>query len=257
MVKYSSNGQITKCLVGKRERKHNFQQPVSITTSYKSSQCYISQSTPLSIDRRQLFPQDLFRLRINSNGTYSRFKHPTNNCHNSTIEFPQGSAESIQYRVAQCSRYQIVDFKIPVRNNKGIVTDRKRGTPFFSQVIKAPLSMALMTAGGTFKTKFGSLTPSQYEQPHEELEMLHLILECSSLNSQEMSNKANLCIIYPLHIGLFQKMTEKNSYIYAIATLPCTSMQSNTCHKKKVIFRISPPIHQIPIMPYTCSQDRS
>ena len=47
------------------------------------------------------------------------------------IEFPQGSAESIQCRVAQCNRYQIVNFKAPVRNNKGIVTETKRGTPFF------------------------------------------------------------------------------------------------------------------------------
>ena len=152
-------------------------------TSYEGSQRYISQSTPLLIDIHQSFPQDFFRLRINLNDTYSRLKHPTNNCHNFAIEFPQGSAESIQYRVAQCNRYQIVDFNTPVRNNKGIVTDGKRGAPFFSQVIKAPLSMALTTAGGTFKTKFGSLTPSQYEETHEELEMLHLILECSSLNS--------------------------------------------------------------------------
>ena len=37
--------------------------------------------------------------------------------------------------------------------------------------------MALMT-GGTFKTKFGSLTPTQYEQTHEELEMLHWNVPC-------------------------------------------------------------------------------
>ena len=166
-------------------------------TSYEGSQHYTSKSTPLTIDLRQSFPQDFFRLRINSNNTYSRFKHPTNNCHNFMIEFPLGSAESIQYRVAQGNRYQIVDFKTPVRNSKGIVTNEKRGTPFFPQVIKAPLSTALMT-GCTFKLKFGSLTPSQYEQTHEELEMLHLILECSSLNSQKTSNEANFMYCLPL-----------------------------------------------------------
>ena len=89
--------------------------------STEGSQCYISQSIPLAIDIRQSYPPDFFRLRINSNDTYSQSEHPSNNCHNFAIEFLQGSAEAIQYRIAQCNRYQIVDFRTPVRNNKGIV----------------------------------------------------------------------------------------------------------------------------------------
>ena len=226
-------------------------------TSYKGSQHYISQSTPLSIDLRQSFPQDFFRLRINSNDTYSRLKHPTNNCHNFTIEFPQGSAELIQYRVAQCNRYQIVNFKTPVRNNKGIVTDGKRRAPFFSQVIKAPLSTTLMTAGGTFKTKFGSLTPSQYEQTHEELEMLHLILECSSLNSQETSNEGNFMYRLPPS----QRFISKNDGKELVHLRNCDATlyfnAKQLLSQKEVIFQISPSIHQVHIMPYTCSQDHS
>ena len=35
--------------------------------STEGSQHYISQSTPLAIDIHQSYPQDFFRLRINSN----------------------------------------------------------------------------------------------------------------------------------------------------------------------------------------------
>ena len=40
-------------------------------------------------------------------------------------------------------------------------------------------------------TKFGLLMPNQYEQTHEELETLNLIMECPSLNSQETMNEEN------------------------------------------------------------------
>ena len=176
--------------------------------STEGSQCYISQSTPLAIDIRQSYPQDFFRLRINSNDTYSRSEHPNNNCHNFTIEFPQGSAEAIQYRIAQCNRYQIVDFRTPVRNNKGTIvhnntttttTNNTQRIPFYSQIIKFPLlntaalsqKMTRSEGGTLMMTKFGLLIPNQYEKTHEELETLNLIMECSSLNSQETMNELN------------------------------------------------------------------
>ena len=46
--------------------------------------------------------------------------------------------------------------------------------------------------GGTLMmTKFGLLMPNQYEKTHEELETLNLMMECSSLNSQETMNELN------------------------------------------------------------------
>ena len=74
-------------------------------TSTEGSQRYIRKTQMHTIDVRESEPSDFFKLHINSNDTYSRSIHPNNNCHNLTIEFAQGSAESIQYRIAQCNRY--------------------------------------------------------------------------------------------------------------------------------------------------------
>ena len=79
--------------------------------STEGSQRYINKSVLHSIDTRQSPLDDLFRLRINSNDPYSRWFHPNNNCYDFTIEFPQGSAESIQYRISQCNRYQLGEIK--------------------------------------------------------------------------------------------------------------------------------------------------
>ena len=65
-------------------------------------------------------PQDYFKLRINSNDAYLRLAQPSNNCYNFVIKSPPSSAESIQFRIAQCNCYQVVNLKVPVRNSRGI-----------------------------------------------------------------------------------------------------------------------------------------
>ena len=65
-------------------------------------------------------PRDFFKLRINSNDAYSRVTRPTNNCYDFVIQFPPSSTQSIQFRIAQCNRYQVVNVKVPVRNSRGI-----------------------------------------------------------------------------------------------------------------------------------------
>ena len=141
------------------------------------------------IDVRQSEPEDFFKLRLNSNDTYSRYDYPNNNCYNFTIKFPQGSADSIQYRIAQCNRYQVVNLRTPIRGNKGIQTSYYAQVPFHLQVIKDTPTLPL-TPGGVYSTTFGKMTRVQYTQTHEVLEKLHMTISCASFNPQQMNNKA-------------------------------------------------------------------
>ena len=77
-------------------------------SSMEGSQRYIGESVLRAIDVRNTEPDDFFQLCINSNDSYSRSIHPTNNCHDFIIEFPQGSFDSMQYRIAQCNHYQVI-----------------------------------------------------------------------------------------------------------------------------------------------------
>ena len=77
-------------------------------SSKEGSQRYIRESVLHAIDVRHTEPDDFFWLRINSNDSYSRSILPTNNCHDFIIEFPQSSSDSMQHRIAQCNRYQVV-----------------------------------------------------------------------------------------------------------------------------------------------------
>ena len=62
----------------------------TIMSSMEGSQGYIRESVLCAIDIRHTEPDDFFQLCINSNNSYSRSIHPTNNCHDFIIEFSQG-----------------------------------------------------------------------------------------------------------------------------------------------------------------------
>ena len=154
----------------------------------KGSQRYIGESAPDAKDVRQSEPEDFLKLCLNSNDNYSRYDYPNNNCYNFTIKFPQGSADSIQYRITQCSHYQVVNLRTPIRGNKAIQTSYYAQVPFHSQVIKDTPTLPL-TPGGAYNTKFGKMTRVQYTQTHEELEKLHLRISYAPFN-QQMNNEA-------------------------------------------------------------------
>ena len=151
--------------------------------STKGSQHFIGNSTPQTIDIRESFPQSYFTLRINSNDLYSREKYPNNNCHNFAIDLPQGTAESIESRISQCNRFQIIDLKTPVHNHKGIPTDKAVITEpsFYSPILKSSTLSTPLTPAGTLRSKLGLLTLNQYQETHKELEYLHLLTECQSM----------------------------------------------------------------------------
>ena len=79
-----------------------------VMSSTESSERHIRESVLRAIDVRHTEPDDFFQLHINFNDSYSRSIHPTNNCHDFVIEFPQGSSDSMQHRIAQCNHYQVV-----------------------------------------------------------------------------------------------------------------------------------------------------
>ena len=128
-------------------------------SSMEGSQRYIGESVLRAIDVRHTEPDDFFWLRINSNNSYSRSVHPTNNCHDFSIEFPQGSSDSMRHRIAQCNRYQVISLRTPIRGNKGIQTSCY--VPFHSHKLKE-VSSFLTSPNGVYNTKFGKMTRPQY-----------------------------------------------------------------------------------------------
>ena len=72
---------------------------------------------------------------------------------------------------------------MPIRGNKGIQNSCYAQVPFHSHILKEVLSFPTL-ANGVHKTKFGKMTIPQYVGTHEQLEKLHLIIDCATLNEQ-------------------------------------------------------------------------
>ena len=100
----------------------------------EGSQRLIDQSKPttLSISECSL-PQDYLRLKINSNDLYSKSYHP-HNCYSFVIEFDQPAAKSLQYRINQCNRYQIISATVPIRSQLGVRDNTKQPPPQYTNI---------------------------------------------------------------------------------------------------------------------------
>ena len=132
----------------------------------RKSATYIGESLLHAIDVRQSEPQDFFKLQLNSNDTYSRQFYPNNNCNDLTIKFPQGSADSVQYRISQCNRYQVVNLRLPIRGNKEIQASHLAQVPFHSHVIKSIPNLPVVAGGVQYNTKFSRMNRVQYTETH-------------------------------------------------------------------------------------------
>ena len=150
----------------------------------EGSQAVITQSEIHPIDIRKSYPSDFLKLRINSNDTYSRlYYYLANNCHHFTIVFNDSAAEALQNRISQCNQYQIVSFKTPIRNNKGICELNR--LPYSSPVVKmkqlqqVPTPAANPLDKNNCKSIFGLITYDDYVASHENLEKLYVKLTCS------------------------------------------------------------------------------
>ena len=145
----------------------------------------------IQLNNKQL-PQDYLRLKINSNDTYSRLFHSNNSCYSFTIEFEQAAAESLQCRINQCNRYQVISAYVPVRNSLGLLYSsllnpqhhQTNNTPMFA----SPIVSSFTPVGSSYahnanyyiKSVLGKLPPSKYKMHHEELHSLCISLNCES-----------------------------------------------------------------------------
>ena len=162
----------------------------SNSKSMEESQRLIDQSKPttLSISERSL-PQDYLRLKINSNDLYSKSYHPHNNCYSFVIEFDQPAAKSLQYRINQCNRYQIISATVPIRSQLGVRDDTKQPprtlqyTNIATPVVKLfdqRVDNKSDNIGAILRSVFGLLTMATYNRPHEDLHSIHISIDCDA-----------------------------------------------------------------------------
>ena len=152
----------------------------------EGSQRLIDQSKPttLSISERSL-PQDYLRLKINSNDLYSKSYHPHNNCYSFVIEFDQPAAKSLQYRINQCNRYQIISATVPIRSQLGVRDDTPPRTPQYTN-IATPVVKSFdqrvdnESDGAILRSVFGLLTVATYNRLHEDLHSIHISIDCDA-----------------------------------------------------------------------------
>ena len=140
--------------------------------------------TTLSISERSL-PQDYLRLKINSNDLYSKSYHPHNNCYSFVIKFDQLAAESLQYRINQCNRYQIISAAVPIRSQLGVRDDTPPRTPQYTN-IATPVVKSFdqrvdnESDGAILRSVFGLLTVATYNRLHEDLHSIHISIDCDA-----------------------------------------------------------------------------
>ena len=191
----------------------------------EGSQAIITQNEIHSIDFRKSYRSDFLKLHINSNDTYSRtYYYPSNNRHHFTIVFNDSAAEALQNRISKCNRYQIVSFKMPIRNNKGICELSK--LPYSLPVVKTkqlqrvPTPAANPLNKNNFKSIFDLITYDDYVASHEILEKFHVKLTCSSLQQDKEE------VMYDQKFSYKLPLTKK----HVIYTLPSWTMSGEMTH---------------------------
>ena len=145
----------------------------------------------IQCNERQL-PRDHLRLKINSNDTYSRTLHPNNNCYSFTIEFEQPAAESLQHRINQCNRYQVLSIQLPIRSSLGLIYNSLHHHHTKNIIKKLPLLAAPVvkkfnakiqhppTTSHFIKSALGNTAYDSFIDTHEELRSLQMAIRCNS-----------------------------------------------------------------------------
>ena len=145
----------------------------------------------IQCNERQL-PREHLWLKINSNDTYSRTLHPNNNCYSFIIEFEQPLAESLQHRISQCNRYQVVSIQLPIRSFLGLIYNSPHHHHHTKNIKKLPLLAAPVvkkfnatiqhppTTSHFIKSVLGNTTYDSFIDTHEELHSLQMAIRCNS-----------------------------------------------------------------------------
>ena len=127
-------------------------------------------------------PRDHLRLKINSNDTYSRTLHPNNNCYSFTIEFkqPATATESLQHRINQCNRYQVLSIQLPIRSSLGLIynsphhhhTKNIKKLPLLAAPVVKKFNATIQhppTMSHFIKSMLGNTTYDSFIDTHKEL----------------------------------------------------------------------------------------
>ena len=151
-----------------------------------------SSEIPFIQCNEQQLPRDHLRLKINSNDKYSRTLHPNNNCYSFTIEFEQPAAESLQHRINQCNRYQVLSIQLPIRSSLGLIYNSPHHHHMKNIIKKLPLLAAPVvkkfnakiqhppTTSHFIKSALGNTTYDSFIDTHEELRSLQMAIRCNS-----------------------------------------------------------------------------
>ena len=117
--------------------------------------------------------------------------HPNNNCYSFTIEFKQPTAESLQHRVNQCNRYQVLSIRLPIRSSLGLIYNSPHHHHHTKNIKKLPLLAALvvkkfnatiqhpLTKSHFIKSALGNTTYNSFIDTHEELCSLQMAITCN------------------------------------------------------------------------------
>ena len=118
----------------------------------------------------------------------------------------------MQYRIAQCNRYQITHIHLPIRNLSLIPQTNTIQMLFSLSVMKRQITTTY--TGQHFKTRNGLMNLINYEATQEELQSIHVMLNCSSLGETLDTNayKRNFSKNYPLSQKVHTHMTHKPHY---------------------------------------------
>ena len=151
----------------------------------EGSQCVIGSSdvSAVSIGNFSL-PNNYLQLHINSNDTYSKTIHPNNNCYDFTIEFEQLAAESLQYRISQCNRYQVISTHVPTRSTLGVALQLTSNTFLASPVLTSFSPITTAAAANVpllYRSKLGLLDEASYKAVHKDLHSMHVSFHSDSL----------------------------------------------------------------------------
>ena len=122
--------------------------------------------------------------------------HPNNNCYSFTIEFEQPTAESLQHRINQCNRYQVLSIQLPIRSSLGLIYNSPHHHHHAENIKKLPLLEAQVvkkfnatiqhppTTSHFIKSTLCNTTYDSFIDTHEELCSLQMAIRCSSFGEQ-------------------------------------------------------------------------
>ena len=135
-------------------------------------------------------PREHLWLKINSNDTYSSMLHANNNCYSFTIEFEQPLAESLQHRISQCNRYQVVSIQLPIRSSLGLIYNSPhhhmkniKTLPLLAAPVVKKFNATIQhppTTSHFIKSVLGNTTYDSFIDTHEELCSLQMAIRCNS-----------------------------------------------------------------------------